>query len=158
MDIELIKRLSKIEDLLKETRRDVHIQKAQLEQIRHNVNYQIYDEVYQLVTQKQLSFVDTVRKVTKEGLSLARFGDGELGMAVNPVRDIQFQKNSFELSRDLQRILEVEQEGLLVALPHFHYTTSWMSIYARYWPVVKHWIKDKKTTVGKCSRFKTARF
>lgn len=134
---EIDENLSQIVDKMSTLVRDVHVERSQLEQIRFSAAGSFLEEYYDLVSSRQLSFVDTVNRVKEQRLSLARFGDGEFGMAVNPLRDIQFQRNSYELSNALKKILVTPSENLLVALPPLIYDTSWMTIYGRFWPVLK---------------------
>ncbi|UOE44309.1 GT-D fold domain-containing glycosyltransferase [Agromyces larvae] len=64
-----------------------------------------------------MSATDTLIAVHRERLSLARFGDGELGMMLNPKLSIPFQTNSPDLAQDLRTTLAEPAENLLLCLP-----------------------------------------
>lgn len=130
----LLHALKAITEVLAEIRDETRLQRHQLEQIRFSVAYDFFKEYDALISQRQLSFLETLERIAVDGLSLARFGDGELGMAIHPVRDIKFQANSFELSRKLRAIIAEPRADLLVGMPQQAYEKFWVSIFARFWP------------------------
>lgn len=62
-----------------------------------------------------LSVEECIDRITRQGASIARFGDGELDIALG--RSIPFQDADPELARRLARILKGHTDGLLVGLP-----------------------------------------
>lgn len=62
-----------------------------------------------------LSIADTLDRIAREELSVARFGDGEIKLAAG--RDISFQKHSPALKQALQRVLRSDRPGFLVCIP-----------------------------------------
>lgn len=128
--------LKQLEADIKVVRKESSELRIQMDQVRFSVSYRFFQEYYQIISSKQLSFIETLKKVREEKLSLARFGDGELGMAIDPTRDIVFQRNSFSLQRKLRSILEEPQENLLVGMPQLSHKKLWISMFARYWPAL----------------------
>lgn len=113
-------------------------QRDVMEQLRFANASGTLSEIYELITSKQLGMLESLDHIARDRMSLARFGDGELGMLVNPVRDIAFQRNSPQLSRDLHRILAEPVDGLMIGMPQMIYDHGWMLIYARFWPAIRH--------------------
>lgn len=64
-----------------------------------------------------LSVDETMEKIVREGLSVARFGDGEIKLAGG--KDISFQPASQELSARLREVLKVDDEGFLPCIISF---------------------------------------
>lgn len=82
---------------------------------------------------------ETLRRVREERLSLARFGDGELLLALNAEVGLAFQRGSPELQADLQSILNGDGWGdlpLLRCIPGIA-----ASYYRPYW--AKYWLLAK---------------
>lgn len=66
---------------------------------------------------KILSEEKTIQEVLLKGCSLARFGDGEMGIMLRS-SDIAFQESSELLSSMLKKVASSDNENLLVCLPH----------------------------------------
>lgn len=56
-----------------------------------------------------------MQKITKENLSVVRFGDGEISLIGG--MDLPFQKRSPELVKELEEIIKADHEKLLVCIP-----------------------------------------
>lgn len=86
-----------------------------------------------------LSPHETLRRVRSERLSLARFGDGELLLALSAEARISFQQGSQALQRDLQSLLSGDGwDGLplLRCIPGI--TASYYRPYwAKFWPLIR---------------------
>lgn len=66
---------------------------------------------------KVMNSIETIEAV-RSGKSLARFGDGELGIICRG-RNIGFQSANNRLGMELQRVLRSENENCLIGLPGF---------------------------------------
>lgn len=77
----------------------------------------------------RLTCLDTLRAVTREGLSVTRFGDGECPMAFT-TKSIEFQQWSPELRDGLLRTLSDPKPQLLTTFNHLyhdHLFVSWIA-------------------------------
>lgn len=99
----------------------------------------IFEEIRHEYVPRQLSFIDTVRKVAENNLSFVRVGDGELRMAFDVTFKIGFQKNSADLQRDLIRSIESmrSRDDVLFGVPHFYRDLHWSTVWSRIWPELK---------------------
>lgn len=137
--------LAELIPLIRAGREELDRQGRKLEQIRYSLAVDMQREYYAKVVSRQLSFVETLREVADRELSFARFGDGEFGLAADPMKNISFQTGSFELSRRLQDILSVPRDGLLIGLPGVTVDVFWMTWISRYWGVLSSLIPEKNT-------------
>ena len=64
-----------------------------------------------------LSFYKTVELVREHGLSISRFGDGEMALLVLPNVDLFFQRNSGDLRQVLLESFRLRSDKLLICLP-----------------------------------------
>lgn len=89
-----------------------------------------------------MNTLDTIEAV-KAGKSLARFGDGELGIVCNG-RNIGFQSADNRLGAELQRVLQSDNENCLIGLPGFFNGMNGRKLASRlFWTytVVHNWKK-----------------
>ncbi|MHA3725128.1 GT-D fold domain-containing glycosyltransferase [Leucobacter sp. HY1910] len=103
----------------------------------------ILDDVSRFAEERQLSFGDTLRVIRDEGLSFARFGDGELKLMLRSDYKLKFQSNSPLVSNSLRDVLESPAEGLLLGFPHvfrdLHWSNVWCDLWGQLSPLVsKH--------------------
>lgn len=86
----------------------------------------------------QLGLFETLERIRRDRLSLARFGDGEFMLALSPRSRIAYQHGSPELQAELRDILLVDTSAslhLLVAIPGIG-TPYFRHYWAKYWPIV----------------------
>jgi len=87
------------------------------------------------------SFAETLDILHRERLSLTRFGDGELMLMADPDQNLQFQRNSAGLRRELVEALNprgAAQGRVLVALPHlFRGNPHWSGVWLATWDMLK---------------------
>ncbi len=86
-----------------------------------------------------LGLYETLERVRRERLSLARFGDGELLLTLSPNANISFQHGSPELQAELQTILRgdgYENTSLLTCLPGLS-ASYYYSYWAKFWPLLR---------------------
>ena len=111
-----------------------------------------WGEIQTFMREHVLGLYETLERVRRDRLSLARFGDGELLLSLNPNTRNLSQQGSPELQADLQAVLRrdgYEDAPLLVCLPGLsagYYHSYW----AKFWPVVKP-LLDLSYTYGDTS-------
>lgn len=113
-----------------------------LEQSRRTGSLQVQSEYFQKITQHQLSDLETLQAVADKGLSLARFGDGEMSLATDPLRGIYFQKGSFELSRSLRNVISEPRKNLLVTFPIASNAREAISVTAKFWGILRNIVSE----------------
>ena len=99
-----------------------------------------YEDMKTFEEQNLLSMMETL-EIVKQGKSLARFGDGEILLMFG--EDIYFQKHKLELATELEKILDNQNEKLLVCLPTMltafnDYEYNW---WLKFWYL--RWVKFK---------------
>jgi hypothetical protein len=96
-------------------------------------------EVRQHIQDRQWSMMETVRQLAA-GKSIARWGDGEIKLMLQPEFDLMFQKSSEDLAKDLRALMlgyDASSDRLLLALPTVYTTRLWMGIWAENWHKLK---------------------
>lgn len=104
-----------------------------LENIRQVAMMPVKAQINSLIVEKQLSLADTVKAIRDEGLSFARFGDGEFRLMYRHEFDLKFQKNSSELMEALQDVVADPAPKLLLGMPHVFGNAHWAGVYAELW-------------------------
>lgn len=82
----------------------------------------------------RLSLLETLQRVTRDNMSVARFGDGECRMAFSD-KGIEFQRPSAALREALMRVLVEPRAGVLPTFNHYyhdHLLIEWIAAYERY--------------------------
>ncbi|WP_422389996.1 GT-D fold domain-containing glycosyltransferase [Arthrobacter sp. N1] len=95
-------------------------------------------EVRRVIQNRQLSMMDTMDQLVA-GKSIARWGDGEIKLMVQPEFDLMYQKSNTSLAADLRRMLagyDMTADRLLLALPTVFTTRLWMGIWSENWHVL----------------------
>jgi hypothetical protein len=116
-------------------------------------------EVEAFLRDHQLGLFETLERVKSGRLSMARLGDGELALALDPSTAISFHHGSPELQAELRAILrgqEADESRLLVCVPGItvaYYRAYW----AKYWPALKP-LLDRTRTYGNTSVTREALF
>lgn len=80
----------------------------------------------------QLSLEETVAVLSREKLSFARFGDGELKLMLRPTYKLAFQKNSQALRDALLSVIEIAGQtpkNLLVGFPQLYHDLHWSGVW-----------------------------
>lgn len=99
----------------------------------------VLTEVRRTIQDRQLSMMESVNQLA-EGKSIARWGDGEIKLMLQPEFDLMFQKSSEDLAKDLRSLMVAHDsmsENLLLALPTVYTTRLWMGIWAENWHKMK---------------------
>ena len=113
--------------------RVVNAQQAALENIRLATMLPLREEIASLIGTRQLGLLETVEKIRDQRQSFARFGDGELRLMFRPEFDIKFQKNSADLTAELQDVLSSPSQNLLLGMPHIFGNAHWSGVFAELW-------------------------
>lgn len=99
-------------------------------------------EMMTFLREHQLGLQETLERVRAEKLSLARFGDGELGLTYSASFRVVYQGGSPALQSELGDILRGDgYDGvpLLVTIPGFavpYYRQYWAKYWSRMWPLL----------------------
>lgn len=106
------------------------------------VRNHVLQDMTQFMAPKQLSIVDTLDLVAREGLSIARFGDGEMKCMLTN-RGISFQRHDWKLMRDLRRICTNSPDSLLACFPTIMAENPfWSDFWSEYWFKLRGFLKD----------------
>lgn len=95
-------------------------------------------DVRRVIQGRQLSMMETMDQLAS-GKSIARWGDGEIKLMVQPEFDLMYQKSDTALASDLRRLLagyDAVADRLLLALPTVFTTRLWMGIWSENWHVL----------------------
>lgn len=98
-----------------------------------------WSEIEGFFRDRALGLHETLTRATRDRLSIARFGDGELLLALDPSSGFRFQRNSPELNRDLRALLrgdDIDGVPLMVCIPGLG-STYYQHYWAKYWPLVR---------------------
>jgi len=91
------------------------------------------------IQRRQMSMLETMQRVA-DGYSLARWGDGEVKLMLQPEFDLMFQKANPDLSNDLAQLLENYDSistTTMLALPTLFTSRLWQGIWAENWHLMK---------------------
>jgi len=135
-------------DLLQDIRWELREQRKYLEGFRALAARETFAEIREFTEACQLGFEDTMRRVVRERLSLARFGDGELKTMLRPEFNLRFQPWSAGLAGDLRGVLRMDGYDplrLLVGFPYIFRNVHWTSVWLDIWPEVKPLLKRSLT-------------
>lgn len=127
---------------------EVREEKRVMRMILDSNTSEMESEIAATLSQVQLDMARTLEAVQDEGLSLARFGDGELMLMANDRHSLRFQRNSPELRRELTDATNPDWLApgrVLVALPSpFRGNLHWRGVWIAAWPLLKSLIDPAK--------------
>ncbi|UTT41081.1 GT-D fold domain-containing glycosyltransferase [Glutamicibacter mishrai] len=92
-------------------------------------------EVDNTIQDRQLSMMETMEQL-HDGKSIARWGDGEIRIMLQPEFELSFQKPNPKLALELERILATYDSiahNTLLAFPTVFVSRMWMGIWAEMW-------------------------
>lgn len=95
------------------------------------------EEIRQGMQRHQMGYLDTLETLRRDGLSFARFGDGELQLMTRLSYNLRFQRNSAALQNALERVLTSPVEGLLLGMPNLFNDMHWRWVWSDIWPSVR---------------------
>lgn len=100
----------------------------------------MFNEMHEILDPIQLGLKETLKAISKEGLSFSRFGDGEMMLLMKTEFSIKFQRNSPALQKALKDALEYgaeNQDKILIGYPHIFHNMHWTGIFSDVWPTMK---------------------
>lgn len=130
--IELVHKQNKI---LESQGRQLAEQGRMLEVIGKSSLRHVLSDVDEAIQTRQYSMMETMEELHK-GKSIARWGDGEIRLMLQPEFELSFQKPNPELALELKRILESYDSifnHTLLAFPTIFVSRLWMGIWAEVW-------------------------
>ena len=95
--------------------------------------------------------IETLTKIKNDNLSLARFGDGEIGLCIYDTSFSTWQEWSADLQDELRRILskQVATETLIVTLPGAKIENGWWREYwGKNWFILKRLLNKSGAKYG----------
>lgn len=115
-----------------------------LNYIRLNTENHVWEDMVNYLKPRQISILDTLKKIRDEKLSISRYGDGEIRCMLTRDGCI-FQKHDWKLMRELRDIcLNIDQsENLLVCFPYpLHEIDWWHNFWVNYWFKCKFYLNQ----------------
>lgn len=150
-DDELLRRLAEAVETQNEISRKLLWEAQQArkysEVMRHTLVSPILDDVSAFASDRQLGLRETMTRLTRNGESFARFGDGELRTMLRSEYKLSFQKNSPALRQALRGCLQEAAPGLLIGFPYVHRDLHWSAVWADVWGQAKP-LFERLGTVG----------
>lgn len=128
---------SVIEKGLTPIRNDLGKIRAATDNIRAAAMSSIYADMTEHMLSKQLGLLETLRKISSDRMSLARYGDGEMRMMTRIDFSVPFQRNSYELMSDLRRVILEPADNILIGMPHMYLDHHWATVFAETWASLK---------------------
>lgn len=114
-------------------------QARMLEVLGRSVLRDVLDDVDRHIQNRQYTMLETMDLVA-QGYSLARWGDGEVKLMLQPEFELMFQRSNSDLAEELQNMFidyDSTSSYLKLAFPTIHTTRLWMGIWAENWSHLK---------------------
>lgn len=87
-----------------------------------------FDNIVRVFDSRILSYADTLAAIAQPGVSMARFGDGELKQLFRPY-NIGFQPFSKELQDDLRKVVHSPLDNVLIGFPPVFRNDQWATLW-----------------------------
>lgn len=100
---------------------------------------EILVDVDTVIQSRQMTTMETMVAI-QSGKSIARWGDGELKLMLQPEFELPFQRSSAALAEDLKWMLrdyDRNADELILALPTLFTSRLWMGIWAENWHLLR---------------------
>lgn len=123
--------------------KQVETQTRLMDGLRNAALHPLREEIFSTMRNRQLSMFDTLKTVREERLSLARFGDGELRLALYPDFDIKFQQNSVALREELLEAMGSQDLPLLITFPEASRDRFWTDFWTNHWHRLKPLVEQQ---------------
>jgi hypothetical protein len=126
--------------LLRDIRWELQEQRKYMEVFRHLAARDVLTEVGDFTDKHQLSFEETLDRITTDRVSFARFGDGEFRTMLRPDFNLRFQPWSPNLAKDLRSVLAFEDfdsRRLMLGFPYPYRNLHWSGVWLDIWHEVK---------------------
>jgi glycosyltransferase family protein len=98
-----------------------HISREVINFYLDNLKYEIEEDSAKLKRPLIASPIETIDKIIKDKISIARLGDGEFELLFN--RPIRFQTNDLKLTARLKEILLSERANIAIGVPYFFWNS-----------------------------------
>jgi len=109
-----------------------------LESVRLASSAETMADVQEFVNARQLTMLNTLRRLATTDDSLARFGDGEFRLMLRSDYDVRFQRNSPELQRELLEVFRsTETPGFQIGFPQVFRDPHWTGVWSELWPQLR---------------------
>ena len=131
--------LNEQEKHLSSLHKQVSEQGRMLEVLGRAALREVLADVDATIQDRQYSMMETMEYIAM-GKSVARWGDGEIRLMVQPEFELSFQKPDPALARQLQNLLlsyDQISDQMLLAMPTVYTSRLWMGIWADSWHVLK---------------------
>ncbi|MEX0426262.1 GT-D fold domain-containing glycosyltransferase [Nocardioides sp. DS6] len=113
-------------------------QRKMIDSLRLSASAETMTEVQEFVNTRQLTMLETLRRLATTDCSLARFGDGEFRLMLRPDFDLAFQRNSPELQRELLDVFRsADEPGLEIGFPQVFRDPHWTGVWSELWPQLR---------------------
>ncbi len=127
--------LASLKNLVAEQNKTLQEQGRMLEVLGKGVLRDVLADVDATIQDRTMSMMETMARV-KDGASLARWGDGEIRLMLQPEFELSFQRPNPELAQRLQSLLanyDALYPSTLLAFPTTFVSRLWMGIWAESW-------------------------
>lgn len=135
--------LAEIRKTLGDIAKELRLQNKQIDVLRLSSVSALLDSVEEFLGRQQLSFVDTMKRISEEKVSFARFGDGEFRMMLRPEYKLRFQSPSPELANELRDVFTMsgyDPSSLMIGFPQLYRNPHWSGVWADVWSSLQEFI------------------
>ncbi|WP_426978430.1 GT-D fold domain-containing glycosyltransferase [Pseudarthrobacter sp. O4] len=110
----------------------------------------ILADAREVIQSRQMGMMETVEQVA-EGKSIARWGDGEIKLMLQPEFDLMYQKGFPALAAELKEMLssyDDDSSRIILAMPTFFSSRLWMGIFAENWHLLRPILEESRSKWG----------
>lgn len=129
----LLNKLEEMNSKIEKLDSSVASLRGSVEIIQSASNNEVMSEAFNFAHNHVQTPIETLRMLASTDNSITRFGDGELRMVLDPLFHLGFQKQTPELTFELENILRNPVDGLMVALPQYARGPVWQKFWTEYW-------------------------
>ncbi|WP_193084665.1 GT-D fold domain-containing glycosyltransferase [Brevibacterium aurantiacum] len=134
-------------EVTKDNKRQLEEQNRLIEALGKISLKETLGEVDQEIQGRQLSMLETMEQI-RAGKSIARWGDGEIRLMLQPEFELSFQRPNQRLAATLKQIIrdkDASHENLLLAFPTVYVSRLWMGIWAETWHKLKPLLQESNS-------------
>ena len=147
---QLISLISRQNTMLENQGRMIEEQGKMLEVLGKASLREVLAEVDEQIQDRQYTMMETMEEI-HYGKSIARWGDGEIRLMLQPEFELSFQRPNPQLAIELVRILENYDaifQNTLLAFPTVFTSRMWMGIWADSWHLLKPILEQSSSKWG----------
>lgn len=109
---------------------------------KHAIRNEVFKDMADFMAPRQYTYLQTLERVRKENLSLARFGDGEIKCMLTQ-SGISFQRHDWRLMRTLRKACVETPDNLLLCFPSMMVENPfWTNYWADNWFKLKGFLRN----------------